>query len=96
MPIAWPSDIDGRRARQKRVVGVDVDDELQLAGRHALHDPVLKAVGLDQLGFGPAREARLPVERGDGTRPLRLVAEMRDVPSDRPMLLVGELLVVVT
>jgi len=50
------------------VVGVDIDDELQLAGRHALHDPILKAVGLDQRGFGPALAARLPVERADGTR----------------------------
>ena len=78
------------------MVGVDIDDDLQLAGRHALHDPILKAVGLDQRGFGPALAARLPVERADGARPLRLVAETRDVPSDRPMLLVGELLVVVT
>ena len=75
------------------MVGVHEDDDLQFARRHALNDPFLEEIGLYQVVPGLADDARLPVDHADGPGAVGLVAELRDVPADRPVLLVGELLV---
>ena len=43
---------DRRRVGQEVMIGVDVKGELQFARRHALHDPILTHVTLDQRPFG--------------------------------------------